>query len=540
MFTSIPRLPNRQNLVDKFFMYMSVENYQDCLTIKWRFYQHLQRNIELYKSQHETFASLLNQSDNDKELVMFWIDMALNDLPEKKEWEPNNRVQKAWEHLAVYCEESCYWAAVQVWKDDRSRSWEEYIFFSRCLIYESLKFRQILTKYNKSDFCFDAYMTRILINAIKKEADVARFSKWRLLYKKSNKELKEALSRAGIDEPEISKFLFARKYFQQVYQINKIQNRDRRTREKWLEPDRTDFALSAKYYNAQMLLPSAPHEVTIGTNITGEQLKDWMETCIAALHNYPKSITPYFSLDALQEKGCEAEFEGSPDTLSHDEVDDSVENQERAIKQTEPILLLQLLSLKGEQQEILLLYYGLELNQKQIADRFNVTQGAIARRLQTIEIKLLKTVYGLSQPPEWVMQYVTGWLVRNYQAPLISDLIHVALVQAIKKLEPQEQKVLRLAYGQKLDEQIIANQLGISQSELVDILQRTKSKLEVALIQEIDKMINKYIQFWLQKVLKTIVRSACHNLGVSRTEAASLEAINAVLTESLKILYLSK
>jgi RNA polymerase sigma factor (sigma-70 family) len=520
---------------------MTVESDQGRLTIKWKFEPHLQRNIELYKNQHEKFASLLSQHDYVS-LVQFWIDMALNDLPKKEEWEPNNRVQKAWEHLAVYCEESCYWSAVQVAKDDGAKSWEEYIFYSRCLIYDTLKFRQILTKYNSDNYSFDTYISNILINTIKNEAYVAKFSRWRLLHQKSNKELKEALVRAGVYEPEVSRFLFARKYFQQVYQMNKVQNRTKRTGEKWPKPDSGDFALTAEYYNAQMLLPGVPHEVSTGAKITGKQLQDWMEICITALHNYPKSITPQFSLDALREKGYEAEFEDTPEILEHSQVNDSVENQGRTVKQSELALQEQLLSLKREQQEILLLYYGIGLNQKQIAERLEVTQGAIARRLQTIEIKLLKTLCQLSKPPEWVNQYVTGWLVGNYQAPLKSDLIHVALVQAIKKLEPQEQEVLRLTYGQKLDEQIIANQLGISQPELGEILLRNKSKLEAALIQEIDRMINEYLQLWLQKVLKSVVRSASPKLGVSkieifRTKAVSLEVINALLEESLKILY---
>jgi RNA polymerase sigma factor (sigma-70 family) len=543
MFTSVPKLPNRQNLIDKFSMYMIGENNVSYFTIKWKTEPHLQRNIELYKSRNAKFASLFNQQDNGRGLVQFWIDMALNRLPPREEWEPQNRIQKAWEHLRVYCEESCYKAALEVGKYDYDFSttfWEEYIFLARCLLYESINFQDILRKYNFHHSSFDTYITGILIKSVKNEVFVAKFSKWRLLYQKSNKELKEALMRAGRDEPEISRFLFARKYFKQVYQMNKIQNPAKRKGQKWQEPDTMDFSLSAKYYNAQMLLPSAPHEVTVSAHITGEQLKSWMEVCIAALQNYPKSITPCFSLDALQEKRCDAESVDYLEILEQSEVEDSIGNQETLVKQTELALQEQLLSLKSEQQEILLLYYGLELNQKQIAERFKVTQGAIARRLQTIEIKLLKTVCGLSQPPEWVKQYVALWLVRNYQAPLNSDLIHVALVKAVKKLEIQEQKVLQFTYGHKLDEHLIANRLGISQPELIKVLHSSQYKLEAALIKEIDIMISKYLQFWLAKTFKAIVKSAYHCLEISPTQAASLETTNSVLKASLKILLTSK
>ncbi len=540
MSTSIPKLPSRQNSLEKFSMYMTVENNQGYSTIKWKTEPHLQSNIELYKRRHYKLASLTNQDDNSRGLVQFWMDIAFNDLPPKENWEPKNRVQRAWEHLTAYCEESCYRATVQVWKDDTSKSWEEYIFLSRCFIYEATKFRQMLAKYNSNDSSLDTYVTCVLIKNIKDSSAVAKFSKWRLLHKKSDKELKEALGRDGRYEPEISRFLLARKYFQQVYQMNKIQNPAKITGQKWLEPDSTDFAEAANYYNAQMLLPCAPHEVAVGGNITGEQLKVSMEICIAVLQNYPKSITPRFSLEALTESGLQVESNQSLEILSQDlltseEVEDSIENQGIIVKRTEPALQEQLLSLKVEQKEILLLYYGCGLNQKQIADRFKVTQGAIAHRLKTIEIKLLKTLYGLSQPTEWVSQYVAVWLGRNYQAPIYSDLIHVALVEAVKKLEPQEQEVLRLAYGQKLDEQKIAKQLGIALPESLNILRKTKAKLEAALINSIDTMINKYLQIWLTKVAKAAVKLASDKLDIFRIQQTELSTINTLLKESLTI-----
>lgn len=545
MFTSIPKLPSRQNLVEKFSMYMTVENNKGYSTIKWKTEPQMHCNIELYKSRHYKFASLVNQDDNGKGLVQFWIDMAFNKLPPKEDWEPEKRVQKAWEHLTAYCEESCYRAAIQVWKDDTSLSWEEYIFISRCLIYSATKFRQILAKYNSNDSSIDTYVTGVLIKSIKDSAAVAKFSKWRLLHKKSDKELKEALSRAGRYEPEISRFLIARKYFKQVYQMNKIQNPAKITGQKWQEPDSADFAEAANYYNAQMLLPCAPHEVAVGGKITGEQLNCSMEICIAALQNYPKSITPHFSLEALAETGRQVEKNESleilsQDLLTSDEVEDSRENQGIIVKRTEPALQEQLLSLKVEQKEILLLYYGFELNQKQIADRFQVTQGAIAHRLKTIEIKLLKTLYGLSKPTDWVSQYVAVWLGCNYQAPVYSDLIHVALVEAVKKLEPQEQEVLRLAYGRKLDEQEIAKQLGIALPEIMDILRKTKAKLEAALINSIDTMINKYLQLWLTKVAKAVVKLAYDKLEILRIQQTELSTINTVLKESLTIWHSEK
>ncbi len=389
MFSSIPKPPFRQNMTDKFSMYMTVENNNGRSHIQWKSEPRLKRNIELYKSRHQQFASLCAFQDNGKRLVQFWINMALNDLPPQSEWEPKNRVQMAWEHLTLYFEESCYWSALQVWKEDKFKCWESYIFFARCLIYDLDKFIKILSKYNSANSSIDTYVTEILKKTIKDEAAVAKFSKWRLLCRKSDKELREALQRDAHCESGISRFLFARKYFKQVYQMNKIHSA-KRTGQKWADPDSADFAEAATYYNSEKLLPSAPHEGYASANITDKQLKAWMEICIAALQNYPKSITPRFSIEALLEVGHEIASADNPELVELDlqiynEAEYSAENQETLRYKTKVALQQQLLSLKPEQQKILLLYYGLGLNQTQIADKFAVTQVAINSRLKTIQ-----------------------------------------------------------------------------------------------------------------------------------------------------------
>lgn len=531
-----PKLPYHQNLIDKFSMYMTLENNNGCLSLRWKYEPNLKRNIEFYKNRHEQFASLFNQQDNGRSIVQFWIEIAFNDQPIKQEWESQNRAETAWEHLKIYCESSCYRAAKEIlksaWKEDKYECLEEYIFFARSLIYQETKFRHILAKYDATNSSLDTYITGVLLKTIKDEAGVAKFSKWRLLCKKSDKELKEALKINGNYEPEISKFIFARKYFKQVYQMNKVQNPATRTGHKWIEPDGADFAETAKYYNAAKLLDSAPHEVYVSANTTAEQLKVWMEICITALQNYPKSVTPRFSLSALQEVSPFVSQECSEvielDLLSLEA--EASENQGSLINLTEAVLQQELLSLKPDQQEILLLYYGLGINQKEIAEKFAVTQSAIAYRLQTIERKFVKAVYALKQPPQWVTQYVEKWLNCNYQAPVYSDLIHAALVVAEKKLDTQERQILQLFYGHKLDEQQIATQLDITQPEVTEIIRKSHAKLEASVLKEIDTMIKKFLQIWLTKNSQIhVVQSKTKTLGLVQTKIQNLETIHAVL-----------
>ena len=532
MFSQAPKLPCR-GIQEKFYQYINVGSDKAYSTIQWKSETNLKRNLELYKSQHEKFIYLLNQQDNMRELVQFWIDIALKELPPQESWEPANRVKKAWEHLTVYCEESCYHAAFQVWKDDRTQSWEEFIFLARCLIYDHDKFRKILAKYDSVSSSLDAYITKVLVNNIKDKTSVSKFSKWRLFSQKSEKELKEALSRSGIYEPDVSKFLFARKYFKQVYQMNKLQNPAHEKGQTYPEPDDADFEEVANYYNTEKSLVWAPHEVSAGGQITVEQLKSWIETCIKALQNYPKSIIPSVSLEFLQQKGHEIE------SLSNEEISESnllSDQTEIGIaKETETALKQRLLALKIDQQKILILYYGLGLNQVNIADKFQVTQGTIASRLKTVESKLLKTLSELSQPNQWVSQYVNGWLVRNYRTPDYSNLIDIALVEAIKKLDEYEKEVLRLCYGQKIDKKIIGDKFNMQEKAFTAFLITIQVKLEIALIKEIEKQIHQYVKLWLLKVYGDVVKSACHDLNIIlRLNQHHVETLNTVLEKSLE------
>jgi RNA polymerase sigma factor (sigma-70 family) len=530
MFSQAPKLPCR-GIKEKFYQYINVRSDKAYSTIQWKSETHLQRNLELYKSQHEKFIYLFNEQDNIRELVQFWIDIAVNKLPSQESWEPANRVQKAWEHLTVYCEESCYHAAFQVWKDDRTQSWEEFIFLARCLIYDHDKFRKVLSKYDCISSSLDTYITKVLINNIKDKACVSKFSKWRLFLHKSEKELKEALNRYGTYEPEASKYLFARKYFKQVYQMNKLQNPAQAKGQKYPEPDDADFEEIINYYNAEKSLTSTPHEVAAGECITVEQLKSWIETCVNALHNYPKSTIPRVSLESIQE--TEHEFLSNKEVSELNLFDDLTEIG--IAKKTDKALKQRLLTLKVDQQKILLLYYGFGLNQVQIADKFQVTQGTIASRLRTIESKLLKTLSELSQPSQWISQYVNGWLVRNYQAPNYSYLIDTALVESIKQLNEKEKEALRLYYGQKIDKKVIEDKFNMPELDFTEFLVKIQVKLEIALMKEIEKYINKYIKLWLLKEYKSIIKSACNDLNVIlQPQQQQIETFNAFLDKYLE------
>ena len=533
LLDSIPVLPKRENNLNKFSTYIVISYQNNRLALQWKHEPSLLRNLKLYEEKHYCFSNLFCQQDQEIGVAHFWRKVALNESQLIADWEPNHRTQLAYEHLASYFEERCYWTAKDLCKDRNANSWEEYLCIARLLVYNPLKFSEILVKYNPQNANLDTYITNTLTNHIKSSAEVSRFSRWRLLYKKSDKELIEALKVVGIVAPEISQIIFAIKLFKQVYLINKVKNPARSKGKKWIDPDQKDFEESAVFYNAKKVLPSAPHEVSANTKVTAKQIQDWMEICIKALENYPKTILPKFSLDALQSDGMIAKSELEVLEIEWSKISSTEETREGFLaNKANSVLSKQLQAMKPDDRKILLLYYGEGLNQKQLADRLGINQSTISRYLTKFTIKLLSTLAEISQPQEWVIQYVEQWLKREYHAPIHSDLIQATLVSAIKKLANEEREILQLYYGQRMDENKIAAQLSINMDKISIRLTKARNLLQDNLMQEINIWIKEYLEKWLSNYYKSLF-----NL-VLKTEATVNKEIKLEEKISLIEIYL--
>ncbi len=513
-FNSIPVLPSRRNNLNKFSTYIVLNNQNNQLALQWKHQPSLQRNLKLYEEKHQEFSNLFCHQDKGIDIANFWRKVAFDESQLIANWEPTNKTQLAYEHLASYFEEKCYWAAKDLCKERNANSWEEYLCIARLLVYNPLKLKEILVKYNSESANIDTYISHTLTNYIKSSAEVSRFSRWRLLYKKSDKELIEALKVFGIIEPKISLIIFARKYFKQVYLINKVKNPTRTTGKKWIAPDEEDFEKSAQCYNVEKVLPTAPHEVFANsTKVTAKQIQDWMEICIKALESYPISILPKFSLDAFELGEFEVKSELQVAEIEWEKISSTEDTREQGFlaNQANSILSEQVQSMKLDDRKILLLYYGFGLNQKQLADKLEMNQSTISRYLTKSTIKLLEAIARISQPQQWVKQYVRRWLESEYHAPVHSDLIQAALVSAIKKLVKEEREILQLYYGERMDEIKIASQLGMSLNEIGTRLTKARNILQEKLIQEINIWIKEYLEKWLGNYYKSLIKLVLEN-----------------------------
>ncbi|MFM9265358.1 hypothetical protein [Tychonema sp. BBK16] len=543
---NIPKLPKRPNNSDVFYTYfiLNTDNYHEFF--EWKNDRRLKRNFELYKKNNEVFAQFCLQSNDIRNILEFWRDLVIDASPTVQQWERPDRRQLALGHVRSYLETSCYHAAKQVFSTSKIRSWDDYLSSARIFIHNSDKIVKLLRSYDSSQAFLDTYIQNILIKEIKNQEDICKYSPWRLVVEKSEIKLWEALERYGIPEANISRFVFGRKCFEPVYKLNKVLNPAlRKSGDKWLDPDSEDFQAAAESYNAEKSLSSAPHEVSAGSNISGEQMQDWMKTCIDALQKY-ENLTVYSSEDIHQRRkknkpqdsdGCSDDSDTEDISLEAEESDSELNQR---FKETKYAFHQELDHLRLDQHQILLLYYGVGLNQKQIEIQLKVNQSAISRRISDIKKRLMTTLTQQSQSDKWVRNYVIEWLHKSFCSPRYSELLEAALVEAIKELHPSERQVLFLRYGEQVNEQKIVSQLGISLSELNAIIDRSKHKLEAYLIEEIPRWEKEYVEEWLKEFYKSKTSLVCQTLNLSLEGEDTSQIIDRIVEGYLQNLIVTE
>ncbi|XZN93520.1 MAG: sigma-70 family RNA polymerase sigma factor [Microcoleus sp.] len=543
---TIPILPERRTNTEVFCTYLMLDTQNGLPLIKWQNIPALKRNFELYQKHNQTFRQLLSQPNTLQSISMFWRSIIIASPPILAEWEPKNSKKLALEHLASLFEKNCYYASKKVWLNSQERSWEEYLSSARIFVYSSDSLVKVLKSYDEAQANLDTYIQQTLIKEIKNEHQICKFSQWRLVVKKSDKELRQALQRAGYQEPYISQCIFARKYFQQVYRFNKVQNPAlRRLGDKWLEPDSEDFQAATECYNAEKSLSCAPHEVSAGSSISIEQMQAWMETCIEVLQKYEKIIISSSEniqniFPITQPQDSDQLWDASELEIISLEAEESDSEANPQLHQTQLDFHEELDRLKPDQHKILLLYYGLGLKQRQLETQLGTSQSAISRRLNTIKKQLLRTLINKSQPQAWVTNYVVEWLHKDFRAPRHSDLIEAALVQATKKLTVEAKHILFRRYGQQLNEQQIASQFGLSLLDVKTIISESQEKLQAYLIKELPHWEKEYVEEWLKSFYYSLICLAHEHLNLSLEMTNDWETIDKIVEESLRILMFNK
>ncbi|MBE9069589.1 hypothetical protein IQ260_23360, partial [Leptolyngbya cf. ectocarpi LEGE 11479] len=314
-----PPLPERESLIKKFSTYIQVAHQ----TIQWCSDSRLAKNFKLYEE---------NLADKQEfTLLRIYIESALERPRQIHSWESKNNKrckEYAIGHLRAYCDEACYWATYKVFQRtqeilriSRGVAWEDCFQIARTSLLDTEKFSSWLSSYDfDRSHNFNSYIQKILERQLQDQLSVGKVSRWRRLYKASDKKLTEALKHhQGIQEPWISHRLFARKYFRETYHIRHIANPNRTKNQKWPTPNMDDYAEIARQYNADRLLKASPYSVLVSSSsISAETMKNWMESSIQALDAYSLSVTSSQSLEELFEtRGYETADQDSNSTLEY-------------------------------------------------------------------------------------------------------------------------------------------------------------------------------------------------------------------------------
>ncbi|AUS99528.1 group 3/4 sigma-70 RNA polymerase sigma factor [Nostoc sp. CENA543] len=287
-------------------------------------------------------------------------------------------------HISAYLQEVCYWVARKIALNFSSQfSIADCFQIAISCIYKILKnfnpeYSTSLKSY--AEFAFERFLKDSL--RVGKEADIC--TDWALLHKISRKRLVNSLNHAGFNSQIINNYVLAWECFRELY------TSESQTIRQLGKPDTRTWEAITQLYNRQSL-----------SKLTPETLEKWLSTCAKAVREflYPKFV----SVDAPisgQESGNL--LDTLPADLPTSLITEIIAQEEARTRQTQQIQLNQALmdalaALDIQAQQLLQAYYQQNLTQQQIAEKLEIKQYSVSRRLSSIKRLLLTTLTQWSQ-----------------------------------------------------------------------------------------------------------------------------------------------
>ena len=450
-------------------------------------------------------------------------------------------------HLLAYLDlDRCY----LIWREFRKFPFyvvnsHELYDLTNSLLFQRDKFQKYICKYDSKNLRganLKTYMLAILKNTIREKLDLK--SSWRILcdvdinktkkFDRALQKRRDALEIYQVTEPSVSQYIFALKYFIQVYKTNRIHNSNRRQGSRWPEPEWSDFVEVAKYYNSQRFLSNAPLQVSAGSEITPETVKTWINICLKALQYSPKIVEIPYNVNSDKQKDYELS--------NFYKFSDPEEETVNISQQADFVLRKKIQKIEHSFKEIrskipqefrpavMPLCYShpfAPLNQEKLGNKIGVHQGTVSRYISKyFEIPLLNEFKQFTNEKLNIESYLNIFLETRFTNPKFSNLLDKILVEAIKSLDDESQKILKFRYSQNMDLADIASALNSQKRnkpyEIKSILVRVKNKLQQQFLEELSKWQAEYIRLWLQKyyqgVIQAVLLSSFRKLDSFRQE----------------------
>ena len=363
---------SRQSLLEIFSTFLQFEGDRASA---WAIDTRLRRNMQ----------QCLQQSDHAETASNFWA------LYWYKVWQDEENNPDSFAHLIAYLQETCYWSAQKTLTNFALTHYT----LPDCFQVAIAKVQKILSGFNpQQGFSLQNYASAIFASTIRdtlrqrQEVDIC--TNWALLRKVSQKRLIESLQNAGLSAETIATYTLAWNCFRSLY----VPTQETATR-KLPRPDAATWAAIEQRYNTDR------RQVASAPAAKPETLEKWLNVCAQAARSYLNpNLVSINTPKAGQDTGelLDDVPESSRESLLADlisEEDDQTRQDQRS--QLNQILEAAIEQLDPELQTILHLYYRENCTQQQMAERLDIKQYTVSRRLTKAREQLLKKLALWSQ-----------------------------------------------------------------------------------------------------------------------------------------------
>lgn len=320
----------------------------------------------------------------------------------------------------------------------------------------------------------DTKIKHILIPKLIKHTGIVTLgqSNLGLAARSSRTRVKEALQHSGYGKAELSQYLLGWQCFQEFRNSLKLGVNK-------FKPEHFQ-QISKRYCELQTELPLPEVQ---RPNITGEEIKTWLENIGRAIRQFLDPLlnslnTPLHSQDSEEISLLE-------NIPSESIVDEEMNQKVAALRE---FISHRLEELKETQEnQLLMLRYGLELKQAQIGKELNGQgQYKICRILQQLNNRLLTQIL------HWIRQNMelepSSEEVNEIEVVLrgyYCDKIDVFFEKTIQLLGRQSREVLKLGYLVKLKSSEIGNKIHKPEAEVKELLEVMRQWLYSSMAEQI-------------------------------------------------------
>lgn len=398
-------MKQRQDLVERFSTFILWDNNRFQT---WVADPRLRRSMERCLAQES--------STSEQYWVLFWHQDWLN----QRELAARQESRRTPHHLHAYLQEPCYRVAETLERDYQSRlqyTIEDYFNLGFLNVDKILSTFNSKLNPNLAAYAFSRIKWQIIDEMRRLERPFGH-TIWSLLLGCTETGLKKALISDGISQESIENYLIAWDYYKELYSQAKV-----RTKGKLQEPSSQTWEEINKAYNQEQ--PNSKCDVAI--------IKKWLNTCGQSLLNSLSLSTISSNTSFYPEAEGELQdiFVSEENTpLERVEEEENKQEDRTIFQKIYECLKAEIERLEPERQLELEMYYGKKLTQTEIAEKLDVNQSTILKRLRKSKKRLARYLIQWSATDsnfslkandiETMSNALKAWLEYHYQNPNIN------------------------------------------------------------------------------------------------------------------------